>query len=253
MALPYTALITVAEVRRALMGAGGSLGDALQDTADDVYVGTEEAIEDATSDIERYVNRELIVRDQTLRFKMKDWKTRPGHENSDEDLLIGAWARQFPVVQVQSVDGQTAWASEITAQEYSFGGQLLTYDPDSALVTEPPFKIQAFAGYRRRDQVLSGAGENETNLPTSTGEDLDGLTVLPDQLPGLVRRVAIRLVVSEMRQQYEALVGVASRTKRMDQMTVESRRAGAALYLPGSMTNRQKELAKLDGLRWINA
>lgn len=253
MTLDYTALVTVEEVRRAFMGAGGQLAEQLADKTTAIYDGCIDVIHDVTSDVERHCNRQFIVRSQDLIFRNINWQARPGYENADEDLLISAWVRQWPVAEVVSVDTQTAWAGEITLQTASDGGQLISYDPDSTLITEPPYQVNAFCGFRRRDQVLSNPTSDQTQLPTGSGEALEGLTVLPDTLPGIVRRVALRLAISEMRQQYEGLVGVARRSKRMDQMTVETQHAGAVVYFAGAKTNRQKELSKLDGFRYLNA
>lgn len=246
MALDYTALVTVDQVRKAMLGSGGKLADQLADDTSEEYEACEAVILDVTDDIERYLHRKLIVRHHTFVYRDTDWKARLGYRNADGHTLFSAWARQWPVVEVVDVDTDASFAVDVTIQDSSNGGQLLSYGPESLLITDPPYQLRGFAGFRRQDHV-----DLATLLADEGADDLATLTVLPPLLPGKIRRTALRLVISELRQQVEGVVGVASRSKRIDNMTVESRTTGAALYIPGSLSIAEKEMSALSTFRYL--
>ena len=69
MPVSYTALVTAAEVKRAAFGTlGKAVNDEITALTGDLYDGVLDLIEDATGIVERFLDRELIIRQQTLLF-----------------------------------------------------------------------------------------------------------------------------------------------------------------------------------------
>lgn len=142
-------------------------------------------IRGVTTTIERYLDRLLIVRPHTLRLRRDEWFQQEGYENDSEVLLQMAYARQWPVVQVASVDRDAALKAEIVIQDADTDdGRFLSYDPDSTALVDIPYRVDALAGYARHDQTLA---------TLQAENDLTGITVLPPTLPDPIRDAAIML------------------------------------------------------------
>ena len=222
MPLDYTALVTVEEVRKALLGSGGRLDTTLADAGSADYAQCEDVIEDVTGRIEDDLNRLLIVREHIFRFRCGLWRPRQGWEDGEDSLLFVTWARQWPVVRIASVDEVAGKVDDMEIGEYKAGAQMLAYDPNSTLITEHPWQVVATAGFRREDQAVIA------DLRTASGLDADQLPALPPVLPRAIRRAAIRLTISELVQEREGLVGVASRSRQVEGATVQSLRANTS-------------------------
>jgi len=245
MPVDYTALVTAAEVKRAAFRTLGDLINTQIDAASgDLYDGVLEMIEDATGVVERFLDRELIIRRQLLLFHsghlslwenriVTDWPTRQGYENADEDLLKVAWARQWPGVEVISVDTDVLKAPDmqLVSASGSHDVERLAFDPDSALITENPFEVNLFAGYRRADQGIGTPGSGDTwtiDLLLEAGPpaefDLSALTVATTDIPLLprdIRRAALRIAIFDIRQQMLGLLGLESSVKTVDRTVVD--------------------------------
>lgn len=246
--LPYWALLTVDDVRMGMFGSGGEVARQLADEDSEVYEAATAVIQDVTDDVEAYLNRDLIVRPQTLQFASADaagWRYRTAFRGpSESPMLRSAWARQWPVVQVTSVDGDEGLVDDVTLMTAKRGGQIIAYDP-AGQITSEPFEINALCGFRRRDHADLATLKDDV-----AAEVIDDLTVLPPILPGRIRAVALRLCVAEIRQQAEAIVGLASATRRIDNMVVDSRSTAPQQYFPHTKTQREKELVTLTQYRW---
>lgn len=192
MAQPYTDLVTAAEVA----AASGSLSIDLQDAPTEARV--ESLCQAVTDEIEQHLDRELIVRAVTMRTPVDRWRTSP-REAGGFEIYAPAW----PVVEASTAG--------VTLGKARPGGQLLYAESRER-------EIAGFAGFRRADQVLSGAGQGQTNLQSEDG--LGDLSTLPPLIPGLIRQVAIDLVLMD----YQAdATGAAygRRTIRLPQGGVE--------------------------------
>ncbi|MFB3131936.1 MAG: hypothetical protein ACE10K_05385 [Rhodothermales bacterium] len=255
MPVSYIALVTPAEVKTAMMGSmETSMALQVDALLGVLYDGVIDLVEDATGVIERFLDRELIIRSQTLLFHsgrgghhhhhhghhghgvFADFIQREGYENANQALLFVAWARQWPGIQLISVDKDATKAPDM--QLVSAGGsadvERLAYDPDSTLITERPFEVAMFAGYRRADEGVGtpGSGDSwtldlllETGAPNRGSQfDLSGLTVATEDIPLLprdIRRAALRITIFDIRQQMLGLLGLESSVKQVDRMTVD--------------------------------
>lgn len=142
-------------------------------------------ISGVTTTIERHLDRLLIVRSHTLRLRRDDWFQQEGYENDSEVLLWMAYARQWPVVEVSSVDATVNLKAEITIQDADTDDRrLLSFDPDSDTLIDYPYRVDVFAGYARSDQTLA-------TLQAVSG--LTGIATLPPTLPDPIRDAAIML------------------------------------------------------------
>ncbi len=277
MLVSYTALVTPAEVKTAMMGSMETGMAAQVDLlSGDLYDGVLEIIEDATGTVERFLDRELIIRQQTLLFHsgrgghhhhghhhhhgraFSDWLQREGYENADSDLLIVAWARQWPGVEVISVDTAALKAPDMQLVSASGSADVerLAFDPDSTLITERPFEVRLFAGYRRADEGVGtpGSGDSwtldlllEAGAPNRGSQfDLSALTVSTSDIPLLprdIRRAALRIAIFDIRQQMLGLLGLESSVKQVDRMTVDLQKTREAFV--------EDELAQIFNHRYI--
>lgn len=252
MPVSYTALVTASEVKKAAFNALGTAINAEIDAlSGDLYDGVLDLIEDATGVVERFLDRELIIRQQTLLFHsgrgghhhghhhgglFADFVQREGYENTNAALLFVAWARQWPGIQVVSVDTDVLKAPDMQLVSASGSSDVerLAYDPDSTLITERPFEVAMFAGYRRADEGVGtpGSGDSwtldlllEAGAPNRGDQfDLSALTVSTEDIPLLprdIRRAALRITIFDIRQQMLGLLGLESSVKTVDRLTVD--------------------------------
>lgn len=244
MPVTYTALVTAQEVRKAAFGTlGKSVNDEIIAASGDLYDGVLEMIEDATGIVERFLDRELIIRQQTLLFhsgrerhhhhhhgrngSFVDFVQREGYENANAALLFVAWARQWPGIQIISVDTDVLKAPDmqLVSASGSIDVERLAYDPDSTLITESPFEVALFAGYRRADEGVGTPGSGDSwTLDLLLEAGLSGLTVTTADIPLLprdIRRAALRIAIFDIRQQMLGLLGLESSVKTVDRMTVD--------------------------------
>lgn len=228
----YTNLITVAEVNSAARKNSLAMDDlALEET--DLWDECVEIIQDITNSIEETVKRRLIVRPTTLRFCDWEWRNDTRFYTPVEDVLFSAYSRQWPFLQIETVDG-VATATILDDFQIFRDGQIISYDTNADVLYIPTV-ITGFAGYRRSDQTVESAvgsgedlpcgGSGETPCQELTDEPgLSALTVLPPLLPGRLRRDCIRLVLSELVAEIQGLIGVSQTTTTADQMRFTSRR-----------------------------
>lgn len=241
MPVSYTALVTAQEVKKAaFLTLGDNINNEIDNLSGDLYDGVLDIIEDATGVVERFLDRELIIRQQTLLFHsgrgrhhgghhgvQVDFIQREGYENANEALLFVAWARQWPGIEVVSVDADVLKAPDMQLVSASGSADVerLAYDPDSTLITERPFEVALFAGYRRADEGVGtpGSGDSWTvDLLLETG--LSTLTVKTTNIPLLprdIRRAAIRIAIRDIRIEMLGLLGLESSVKSVDRMTVD--------------------------------
>lgn len=170
----YTDLLTEYDLHDAAQGGVGL----------DSVTNLVEIIQEATAVVETFLDRPLIVRSHTQRFGAKDWRQREGYETTDDRLLSTAWAYQWPVVEVVSVDGDTALADDLEVHDYGRDADVLLAYDTAGSITEVPHKAVYFAGYRRHEQTLAG-------LQAESG--LSDLTELPPVLPPAIRRACKNL------------------------------------------------------------
>lgn len=239
MPVSYTALVTAQEVKKAaFLTLGDDINAEIDAVAGDLYDGVLDIIEDATGVVERFLDRELIIREQTLKFHsgrghhhhgvQVDFVQREGYENANQALLFVAWARQWPGIEVVSVDADVLKAPDMQLVSASGSSDVerLAYDPDSTLITERPFEVALFAGYRRADEGVGtpGSGDSWTvDLLLETGlSGLEGvITADIPLLPRDIRRAAIRITIFDIRQEMLGLLGLESSVKTVDRMTVD--------------------------------
>lgn len=262
MALPYTALITVDEfVRATLESFPTTFYTNVADTASATYEALEDCIVDVTEIIERYLNRELIVRPQINRFDQDllsggyinlpsalseaklvpifpqyegDWKLSEEVQDAEGQFQYVAFCRHWPAVQIISVDDDTDKASNVSivdANDVQGRGRRLQLDPDAQEFF--PYRVTTFSGYRRRDQSVSpgsgGSGdpdatEDLTTAVAAAWPSYPSLTAEPPELPASIRRRALNIATFLMREQLIGQIGIERVSKRIEQMTVESRR-----------------------------
>jgi len=245
MPVSYTALVTAQEVKKAaFLTLGTAINDEIDAASGDLYDGVLEIIEDATGIVERFLDRELIIRSQTLLFHsgrggnhyyhghhhagaQVDFVQREGYENANKALLFVAWSRQWPGIEVVSVDADVLKAPDMQLVSASGSSDVerLAYDPDSTLITERPFEVVLFAGYRRADEGVGtpGSGDSWTvDLLLEAG--LSTLTVSTSDIPLLprdIRRAALRIAIFDIDQLKYGLLGMESSVKTVDRTTVD--------------------------------
>lgn len=218
----YTNLVTVAEVNSAARKNSLAMDDLADDTSD-LWAECAEIIQDITGSIEETVKRLLIVRPTTLRFCDWEWRNDTRFYLPTEDVLLSAYSRQYPFLEIQTVDGVNT-PSILDDFQLFRDGQIISYDTNADVVNIPTV-ITGFAGYRRSEQgiIVCGSGSDPCeDLRDETG--LSTLTVLPSLLPGRIRRDCIRLVLSELVAEIQGLIGVSQTVTRADQMMITSRK-----------------------------
>ena len=191
--LPYTALVTPAEVQEA--ATGGVRVDA---TGQAELVGR--AIEAVTEQIEGYLNRQLIVRSYRQRLITTDYR-QPSLLALDGDTYAApllAW----PAVEIVTASTGLEIYDDGRFVVTTAGAGHVAYDGT----------VTYFAGYRRADQTLETL---QTVFPT--------LTVLPEQLPGDIRDFAVDAVLARLN---ERSVGVGLSDTEIDAGASTLRRRG---------------------------
>jgi hypothetical protein len=195
MAINYYDLITTEELER----------DSLESLSNlDLQTNVEEfeaIVGDVTDTIDSYLDRGLIVKPYTKRYKYEDWKW-----DYSQDRFY-AWAHEWPVVQITS-----------TTSSFTLSDDKRRLFSESPVYAED---ISYFAGYRRADQSLS-------DLQAVDG--LSALTTLPALLPRDIRRAAIKLAV------FEIQIMITGMTTRMDRT---QRIAGGNIDLRAPITDQR--------------
>jgi hypothetical protein len=167
-------------------------------------------IRDVQDQMASYVGYPLMATRHTQGIRRYDWLI---DETQDDTWR---WhADRVPVVEVLSPSGISIRFDE---------QQLTTDEPDAVHVTY-------VAGYRRQNQALS-------DLPTGSGEALDGLTVEPPALPGVIRSVALRLTIARITDVAAGTLGARREAAvgSQDLVTIEGMDRGF----------EQREMRKLD-------
>lgn len=178
MALSYTALITASEVETAAMS---NFSEVDFTGSDQDHV--EDIIEDVTDSIEQYLDRRVIVR------KYKDQPVPAWRWNYDEireDYVHMPPNR--PIVQVET-DGVSVGTDEHGEDVYLLSGN--TQEEE----------VTFYAGYKRGGQTLS-------DLQSAIDDTLD---TTPDDIPGAIRRAALKLVLYEIDLELQAMHAKSSR------------------------------------------
>lgn len=214
----YTDLLTVDELKvdalnalnidvtdsSTVSGMGGSYKDAAI-----------LAIRDVTDQIQRYLDRKLIVRKWDIDIPSYKWAYNASLEKDQY------YPPQYPIVQVDT------------------SGVTISNDSVRLLAATEKKEVVYYAGYKRRDQTVGG-GSNDID---TAANGLDGLTGTPDDLPHNIRRVAFRLVMYELTMALQNTYATASTTKTTGQMTSEITKARTDVY--------EQELSKLHSHRRI--
>lgn len=125
----------------------------------------DEAIRDATSDVERYLDRKVVVRKVDTGYNRHDWR----YDRQQDANKYWAWADEWPVVEVSS--------SNVSVQSRN-DRKLERDDPTTEVVTY-------FAGWRREGQSLTDIQNDKYS----------GLSTEPERVPGSIRRVALVLAL----------------------------------------------------------
>jgi hypothetical protein len=143
------------------------------DVPEDFAAQTLREIRDVQGRIAQYLGYDVMAHAHTEAIRRHDWTY--DETASGTSATFRAALQEGPIVEVLS-------PSDVSVR---FDGTQVTKDD------REPVQVTYVAGYRRADQALS-------DLPTGSGEALDGLTVAPDALPADVRSVALRIVMARM-------------------------------------------------------
>lgn len=234
----YQYLLTVEELRNAFLASlTGAARAGFEDATSEVYSEASAIIEETTDDIERYLNRKLIIREFTFRFVVgaeeafeNSWQYNDGIYNSDGDVLLSAYALQWPVVQILSADGDDTLAGSFELIPGSEPGFVLAIDGED--FDNCPRTVVCYAGYRRADQCVGGSGSGsggsggtDSGCTFDLQEELPDLTVETadiEVLPAKIRRVAKNIAMFRFRQAYRGNTGVFKTSTRIEGVTVES-------------------------------
>lgn len=184
--LPYTALLTLDELFHAAMD-----GREMQLKRSQIRQEARRLLQDVTERVEAYLQRRLIVRAHTLRFGA--WAADERLAAASASSVWAHYAREWPVVEVVSVDGSTSLAPALTV----YDGRLLGFDADTAVLTAHPRYASVLAGYRRSDQTLS-----------ALQEEVSGLTELPGLIPEEIREVAADIAIARIAYRQSGLAGL---------------------------------------------
>jgi TusA-related sulfurtransferase len=161
-----TAILTVADVEQEALGSTSVPGEE--------GLVTQRAIEEAQARVAAFLRRPVMIHKATE--GAGNW-----HRDETGDKRWRYRGRSWPVVQV-----------ETSGYDARFDDRhLVASTPESDQVTY-------FAGWKRRDRSLS-------DLPTGSGEALEGLTTEPPTVPGDIRRVALKLTLHELIQTEEGI------------------------------------------------
>lgn len=199
-------MVTVEELSR---DAVGSIDIDLTDKSAKIALGdsyremAEVAIKDAVSSIESYLDKTIRLTKNTIYILSDDWhynESRGKYEYIPDNI---------PIVQVLT-DG-------------------VTFDNPYLLSDSPEKKVEYYSGYRRSDQTLE-----------ALQDEFKDLTVLPDIVPGVIRRVCVKLAIYEIVIAYDRLIGYASSEKNI---------AGVQTVVSKDSTEYQRELDRLESWR----
>lgn len=179
-----------------------------------------------TRKIQNFLNRQVIINQDDTYFELKScdsWKKAPEFMVvTDTDQKYRNYWRQFPVVQVVSLDNDVALADEAETLGARLEFCVVTLAGD---LTALPTRGNAFAGYRRQDQDAPGSGETWNDvMSTSDLTDLDDDAVV-QVLPDDINEVATTCVIAMLRWQYKGLIGVTESSMSGDRLTFTSRKA----------------------------
>lgn len=163
------------------------------------------AIKEATSLIENWASRRFIV--QSYKFELY-----PDRWNPDDDFdRYWLWAPEHPVVEIGDSDSDLTLRQE----DHDQTQLLLSYDADNDRDDEKTVD-PVYAGYRRPDQVVGSvqsASGNEVDLTDQDG--LSGLSVTPNVLPYIVRKVASDIAMNMIHEATEGNIGGGEITRQI--------------------------------------
>jgi len=173
-------------------------------TIDNEQAEVEAVIADISRRIESHLHRPLIAHSVTQRIYRPAW-----HDEAVSEEVV-AWAEHWPVVEVLADDYSAFESRKIQAE--SADDVAMTY----------------VAGYRRADQSLA---DLQAEVPSATVE--------PGVLPEDIRNVALRLVLFEVAETADDILGLGQREQAIG--------TGNALTVRGRDSGFQmRELRKLD-------
>lgn len=178
-------LIRDADKSEALFDSAGSL------TSDEETL-IDEAIRDATSDVERYLDRYVVVHKVDQGFNAYDWR----YDRKQHADKYWAWAEEWPIVEVST--------SNVSIQ--SRNSRKLERDKQKTEV------VTYFAGFRREGQTLSDLQNQWGNLSTK-----------PSRLPGAIRRVGLVIALHYILRARSGDLGFDTITQTVGPQQVEVR------------------------------
>lgn len=152
----------------------------------------DEAIRDATSDIERYLDRSVVVRKVDQGFNRYDWR----YDRKQDADKYWAWAEQWPLVEVSTSNVSIQSRSDRKLERDKQKTEVVTY----------------FAGYRREGQSLSDLQNQWSNLSTE-----------PNRLPGAIRRVGLVIALHYILRARSGDLGFDTVTQTVGPQQVEVR------------------------------
>ena len=191
---------------------------------DDIQQACLQIIASITRKIQAFLNRKLIINLSDTFFTSGGcWKkANEFMVVTDTDQKWRNYWKQFPVVQVVSLDNDTDLADEAETlgnrKEYC----VVTLAGD---LTQLPTRGQAFAGYRRLDQDPPGSGETWNGVMDTTDLTLLDNDAVVELLPDDINEVATTCVIAMLRWQYKGLIGVTESTLSGDRLTMTNRKA----------------------------
>jgi len=229
----YTDLVTPSQVADQSMNKLGTVIETALRATDGSGEGDEirqaglRFIDSATQKIEAFLNRKLIVRLHTQRWRctvaQNDFKFASEYTRSDQSNRHRAYFRYYPVVQIVDVDGDVLLFDEIPLHvdersEYA----VINFDGD---LSEFPTDSRYFAGFRRYDQDQPASGETWNSvMSTSDLALLDDDTVV-DILPGDISDVCARIVIANLNWHFRALIGIEEQEVTADRLTFRTKKA----------------------------
>lgn len=232
LSLAYTDLITPVQVADlSLNSLGTQIETALRSGASsgsgdssEIYRAAIREIKACTKLVEEYLNRELMIRPYTFRWRVdkiyNPWKQDARYTIPGNNPSYSAFFDNWPVVQIDSVNGDTDLAGEISIGRKDMSLAVINFDND---LSDYPTQAAGFAGYIRDDIEAPGSGET-WNTACSTDEltGLDWFAEIPT-IPQDIVDVCADLVIAKMRWQYQRIIGVDQSEMTADRlkMTVQ--------------------------------
>lgn len=169
-------MITIQELKTT---ASGSLDIDLTDQTINSAIGvsyadlSQQAIDDATSEIESYLDKKILISKHTEFILSDDWYYNEAREKYEHI------PNNYPIVQ----------------SDTEFDGIYL-------VTSEKKSQVEYYAGYRKTDQQLS-----------DLQEDLPDLTNLPDPVPSVIRSVCANIALFRIIEGYDRLTAYGSMEK----------------------------------------